>query len=110
MVDLHLSWSPLQLYLAAAMLIIFLIAALRSFPNHKKVVAGFTLLSILVIGISAFDVGTRQADLNRSRFDTKYSTEVIDKVENKRHTAASANKQLEATLTQKKEAIAEELK
>lgn len=101
MIELHLSWSPLQLYMAIVVLFVTSLIVLHSFYSYKKYIAIGVLVLSVVIGASAFDVGTRQADLGRNKFDAESSTLTIDKVESKHNNAASTRKQFEEVLNLK---------
>ena len=98
MVEIHLSWSPLQLYMAIVVLTVTALLTLHSFRQHKKYVALATLVLASVVGLSAFDVGTRQADLGRNKFDVESPTTKLDKVESTHNTAASIKQQFEESL------------
>ena len=103
MVDIHLSWSPLQLYMAIVVLFVATLIMLHSFRSHKKYVGIGTLVLSLVVGVSAFDVGTRQAELGRHKFDVETPTTKLDKVESTHNTADSINKQFNETTLKLKE-------
>lgn len=103
MVDIHLSWSPLQLYMAIVVLFVVTLLALHSYRKHKKYVALSTLVLTTVVGLSAFDVGTRQADLGRNKFDVETPVSTIDKVESTHNTAASIKQQFNETTLKLKE-------
>ena len=103
MVDIHLSWSPLQLYMAIVFLFVWVMIALVYLRNHKKFIALAALTFTLVVGGSAFDVGTRQADLNRGKFDVETPVSSIDKVESTHNTAASIKTKFDETTLKLKE-------
>lgn len=101
--DIHLSWSPLQLYIVLVFLFLGTVIALRTLRNFKKYVCGVALALLLVVLVGAFDVGTRQADLGRNKFDVETPTLTIDKVESTHNTATSINKQFNETTQKLKE-------
>lgn len=80
---IYLSWSILMLlgYLIVG------IGATGWFWKKGKVTTKQATISLsiytLVILFLAFDVGTRQQDLQRSSFDANVPTESVDKVERK---------------------------
>lgn len=89
--DIHLSWSPLQLYMAIVVLFVAGMIALHAFRDTKRYVFAALFAAFFVVGFSAFDVGTRQAELGRHKFDAKNPDSTIDKVESTHNTAASIN-------------------
>lgn len=101
--DIHLSWSPLQLYMACCMLFVAFMIALYNLREHKKYVVGVAFALVVVIGVSAFDVGTRQVDLGRNKFDVETPVLTIDKVESEHNTAASIKQQFNETTQKLKE-------
>lgn len=101
--DIHLSWSPLQLYMALVALFIVGAACMAYFKTIRKTIAIAVLASVVGLLFSAFDVGTRQADLGRHKFDVETPTTTIDKVESTHNTATSINKQFNETTQKLKE-------
>lgn len=103
----HLSWSPIQLIIVAIVNMIFWVWVLvrackttkeRKFRKALSVVTAWIVWNI-IITVLAFDVGHRQTDLNRSKFDATQS-ESIDKVESNRVTVEDVKKSFEQSVKQ----------
>lgn len=100
MVELHLSWSPLQLYMVITGVFLAAMVALHYVKRRRYVFIAASVATLATLA-GAFDVGTRQVDLNRGKFDATWSKETVDKVQNTRNNTATANKQFEEALNLK---------
>lgn len=78
-------------------------------PRTKLYATAITVLAVIVM-LSAFDVGTRQADLHRERFDALPNEKVVDKVESRQQNAATVQQQFKQVVDQKTQTTKEELK
>lgn len=113
MFDIHLAWSPLMFLVAVVLLLVAsagtVVLKFKKNPRTKLYATAITVLAV-IIGLSAFDVGTRQADLNRGRFDALPNEKVVDKVESRQQNAATVQQQFKQVVDQKTKTTKEELK
>jgi hypothetical protein len=89
--------------MAIVVLFVTSLIVLHSFYQYKKYIAIGVLVLSVVIAASAFDVGTRQADLGRNKFDVETPVSTVDKVEAKHNTAASIKTKFDETTLKLKE-------
>lgn len=102
--EFHLAWSLWQyicvfLLFAATSAYVVTCKALKDpelgFGWKSKVVA--VLGWFMVLNFAAFDVGARQADLNRSRFNAPVPVESIEKIESNRLTRQDIKNTMDTT-------------
>lgn len=104
----HLSWSPILLIIVSLLNAILWIAILvhvvkmdapGRFKRASGVVGAWVLMNVAITAL-AFDVGHRQADLNRSNFNATVSEEVTKKVDSDRTTVEDVKKSFEQSVKQ----------
>lgn len=99
---IYLSWSVVHL-----VVVLVLICTGTAVAYNRKVVERKKLLWLFLILISAnlyiaFDVGTRQQDLQRNRFDATVPIESIKKVERNMWNREDVKQSFDATIKETK--------
>lgn len=80
---IYLSWSVAQLVAYLVVLGTAYSGFMYYGPSHRKMISKVFAVLLALTLFTAFDVGTRQQDLQRSSFDANVPTESVDKVERK---------------------------
>lgn len=99
MFDIHLAWSPIQLVLVLATQLIVSWWLLRNSKSKTGTIMG-CLVAMLFTLFIAFDVGTPQQNLNRSKFNAIISNEETVKQESGRITVDDVKKTFEQSVKQ----------
>jgi len=112
MFDIHLAWSPLMLAIGLLLVLLNFLLTIRKKFMYKAPVKNWLIvdsLFLVVVLVCAFDVGTRQVDLNRGRFDALPNERTIDKVESRQHNATTVQQQFKEAVDEKTQKIKAEL-
>ena len=95
---IYLSWSIAHLVTALTVVCVGTFVAYKSKTvERKKLLVGFVCLVLANLYL-AFDIGTRQQDLQRSSFDATVPTDSVDKTDRKTLDRSDVNKTFENTV------------
>lgn len=100
MFDIHLAWSPIQFLIVFVIQISFVVYLMTVFNKNKSKVALGGIVGIILTAFVAFDVGTPQQNLNRSKFNATISNEETAKQESGRVTVDDVKATFEQSVKQ----------
>lgn len=83
---IYLSWSLIHLCVVVSLWAMICSTLIWNLPQIRNHLYAASILSLIVICLMAFDVGTRQEYLQRSKFNATVPTESVEKKESDRMT------------------------
>lgn len=98
--DLHLSWSPMLLLIVLVIDILLTAFFMYKSKEYRKNFMFIGIASIVFTLFLAFDVGTRQENLNRQKFNASVQSEV-EKTDSGRISVDDVKREFDATVNQK---------